>query len=90
MTYTSDGGFIIAGFSQSTASGNKTTANYGAEDYWIVKLKILPMKYTLNQTVLCRAAIDTTKVKINCNNLGTNPIQVQLSDASGNFSHLLS
>jgi hypothetical protein len=86
MTYTSDGGFIIAGFSQSTASGNKTTTNYGAEDYWIVKLKILPMKYTLNQTVLCRAATDTTKVKINCNNLGTNPIQVQLSDASGNFS----
>jgi hypothetical protein len=86
MTYTSDGGFIIAGFSQSTASGNKTTTNYGAEDYWIVKLKILPMKYTLNQTVLCRAATDTTKVKINCNNLGTNPIQVQLSDAAGNFT----
>jgi hypothetical protein len=63
MTYTSDGGFIIAGFSQSTASGNKTTANYGAEDYWIVKLKILPMKYTLNQTVLCRTAMIPLKLK---------------------------
>lgn len=86
MTYTSDGGFIIAGYSQSIASGNKSSANYGAEDFWIVKLKILPMKYTLNQTVLCRAAVDTTKVKVNCNNLGSNLIQVQLSDATGSFA----
>jgi len=38
---TSDGGYIIGGFSRSGASGDKTTANYGpagASDIWIAKL----------------------------------------------------
>lgn len=35
---TSDGGYIMAGTSQSGVSGNKSIAAYGLEDYWIIKL----------------------------------------------------
>lgn len=35
---TSDGGYIIGGFSTSGISGDKTEANLGGNDYWIVKL----------------------------------------------------
>jgi hypothetical protein len=35
---TSDGGFLLAGDSQSGATGNKTTANFGGADFWVVKL----------------------------------------------------
>jgi len=34
---TADGGFILAGYSDSNASGDKTGANRGEWDYWIVK-----------------------------------------------------
>jgi Ig-like domain CHU_C associated len=36
----SDGSFAIAGYSKSGISGNKTQANIGNEDYWIVKISI--------------------------------------------------
>ncbi len=35
---TSDGGFIMGGFSTSGISGNKTESNRGESDYWIVKM----------------------------------------------------
>ncbi|MFI5171108.1 MAG: immunoglobulin domain-containing protein, partial [Chitinophagales bacterium] len=35
---TTDGGYILAGTSTSGISGDKTDANYGAVDYWVVKL----------------------------------------------------
>ncbi len=35
---TSDGGYILGGFSQSGVSGNKTTANFGGRDFWLIKL----------------------------------------------------
>ena len=35
---TNDGGFILAGFSSSNASGNKSEENVGSHDYWAVKL----------------------------------------------------
>jgi hypothetical protein len=35
---TTDGGYIIAGYSQSSANGNVTGVNHGLKDYWIVKL----------------------------------------------------
>jgi len=34
---TPDGGFILAGYSDSNASGDKTGANRGDWDYWVVK-----------------------------------------------------
>ncbi len=34
---TSDGGYILGGYSASGVSGNKTSANYGGNDYWIIK-----------------------------------------------------
>ena len=33
-----DGGLILAGTSSSGATGNKTTASFGREDWWVVKL----------------------------------------------------
>jgi hypothetical protein len=35
---TNDGGYILGGYSQSGISGDKTEANLGGSDYWIVKL----------------------------------------------------
>jgi hypothetical protein len=39
---TSDGGYILGGYSTSGMSGNKTTPNFGAGDYWLVKLSPPP------------------------------------------------
>ena len=36
---TSDNGYILGGLSYSGISGEKTEANIGSNDYWIVKLK---------------------------------------------------
>lgn len=41
---TSDGGFIVVGDSQSGISGDKTEANKGGRDYWIVKINSLGQK----------------------------------------------
>jgi hypothetical protein len=35
---TADGGFLLGGRSSSGVSGNKTSANYGDYDYWIIKI----------------------------------------------------
>ena len=35
---TSDGGYILGGYSYSDLSGDKTEANLGENDYWVVKL----------------------------------------------------
>jgi hypothetical protein len=38
ISLTADGGFIIGGVSGSGISGDKTQGNFGASDYWILKL----------------------------------------------------
>ena len=38
MEQTKDGGYILGGYSNSTPSGEKTDANTGIGDYWIVKI----------------------------------------------------
>jgi hypothetical protein len=38
---TFDGGYIVAGWSTSSASGDITGINHGSSDYWIVKLDVL-------------------------------------------------
>ncbi|MCL5097242.1 MAG: T9SS C-terminal target domain-containing protein [Candidatus Omnitrophica bacterium] len=35
---TSDGGYILGGYSYSNANGNKTSPNRGMDDYWVVRL----------------------------------------------------
>ncbi|PWH83055.1 T9SS C-terminal target domain-containing protein [Algibacter marinivivus] len=37
VIYTSDGGFLLVGVSESGISGDKSEANQGATDYWLVK-----------------------------------------------------
>ncbi|QNF32134.1 T9SS type A sorting domain-containing protein [Adhaeribacter swui] len=39
LQQTTDGGYIVGGYSSSPVSGNKTSASKGAADYWLVKLK---------------------------------------------------
>jgi hypothetical protein len=38
LQQTSDGSYILGGFSNSGVSGNKTTTNYGGADYWVIKV----------------------------------------------------
>src|SRR5439155_508025 len=38
LEQTADGGFILAGSSDSPASGNKTSPNINSEDYWVLRL----------------------------------------------------
>ena len=38
MTPTADGGYLLAGYSFSQAGGDKTEANRGIIDYWVVKI----------------------------------------------------
>lgn len=38
MEQTKDGGYILGGYSNSSQSGEKTDANIGIGDYWIVKI----------------------------------------------------
>lgn len=38
MEQTSDNGYILAGYSSSSISGDKTDANKGTGDYWIIKI----------------------------------------------------
>jgi hypothetical protein len=35
---TSDGGYVLAGISRSGVNGSKTATNYGAGDFWLVKV----------------------------------------------------
>lgn len=37
---TSDGGFLVSGYSDSEISGDKTVGNFGGNDYWILKLDV--------------------------------------------------
>jgi hypothetical protein len=38
LQQTSDGGFILGGVSLSGTTGNKTSPNYGLNDYWLVRI----------------------------------------------------
>ena len=38
ISQTKDGGYILGGYSNSPVSGDKTEANFGLGDYWIVKI----------------------------------------------------
>ena len=43
---TNDGGYFLAGFSNSSAGVDKTEASKGERDYWIVKLSAIPSSKT--------------------------------------------
>src|SRR5207247_1188305 len=38
LQQTKDGGYVLAGYSSSTNGGNKSSANYGRTDFWLIKL----------------------------------------------------
>ena len=41
MEQTTDGGYILGGYAQSGLSGNKSEANCGSYDYWLVKTDVM-------------------------------------------------
>src|SRR5438876_5065819 len=38
LQQTTDGGFILGGYSSSSANGNKTSTNFGGADFWVLRL----------------------------------------------------
>src|SRR5262249_24989843 len=38
LQQTSDGGYLLGGYSTSSSGGNKTSTNFGSYDYWIVRV----------------------------------------------------
>jgi hypothetical protein len=38
LSQSSDGGYILGGYSESGISGNKTTSGFGSFDYWVIKV----------------------------------------------------
>jgi hypothetical protein len=52
---TTDGGYILGGYSASNISGDKTENNHGSYDYWIVKLcsSTINAQITSSSTSLC-------------------------------------
>src|SRR5688572_5593180 len=38
LQQTSDGGYILAGYSNSTTNGNKSSPSFGAWDFWLIRL----------------------------------------------------
>lgn len=55
MQPTADGGYVLAGISTSGISGEKTEANRGGQDYWVVKLgrAAVPTVAIAGDTTLC-------------------------------------
>jgi len=49
---TSDGGYVLGGFSWSDSTGNKTENSQGGLDYWVVKLCGADLTYT-SQSIIC-------------------------------------
>ena len=41
ITTSHDGGYVLAGYSKSNISGDKTENSHGGEDYWVVKIDSL-------------------------------------------------
>ncbi|HUM51080.1 MAG TPA: hypothetical protein PK431_04665, partial [Chitinophagales bacterium] len=86
---TDDNGYIIGGRSASGINGNKTTANFGSNDYWVAKVAPpLVLSATPRTTTICAGntlAIDYSITSCRDFKVG-NTIKVELSDATGSFT----
>ncbi|WP_133299945.1 putative Ig domain-containing protein [Larkinella punicea] len=63
MTTTLDGGFLLAGRSDSNAGGDKSDNSRGDSDYWVVKLKaceVVPSSLTLTSNVVNQPLFQNT------------------------------
>ncbi|MBO0361037.1 T9SS type A sorting domain-containing protein [Hymenobacter sp. BT186] len=56
VTQTIDGGYLLGGYSYSGISGDRSQANYGYGDYWVVKLAADPLSTTSASTQLALTA----------------------------------
>ena len=87
---TSNGGFLIGGFTSSGIGGNKTVNTNGNVDYWILKVspppKITPVN--INASSFCTG--DSINIEFDINDCGNfnsaNVFTYQLSDTLGSFA----
>jgi hypothetical protein len=88
MATTTDGGWLLGGFSESSINGDKTTASKGSYDYWMVKLTS-PAFITLG-TITGTSFCAGQQVSIPYTITGTfnagNVFTAELSDNTGSFS----
>jgi hypothetical protein len=62
---TSDGGYLLAGYSASSVSGDKSEAGRGGDDYWVVKIdangsKVWDKRFGGSGNDYCQSVIATT------------------------------
>jgi hypothetical protein len=65
VTATTDGGYLLAGYSDSSANGDKSEAGRGSYDYWAVKInasgtKVWDKRFGGSSTDVCRSVIATS------------------------------
>ena len=88
-----DGSFILAGYSSSGISGNKSTVNYGFTDYWVIRVdslgnKIWDRNLGSNLFDFLTSAIITNDGKIvlgGYSNSSSNSIKTQNSKGSFDY-----
>lgn len=71
---TSDGGYILGGYSESGISADKTAASFGGNDYWIVKLFT---DACIPSTEICNSIDD------NCNGIIDDGVVESISISAG-------
>ncbi|MFK8102479.1 MAG: gliding motility-associated C-terminal domain-containing protein [Saprospiraceae bacterium] len=90
----SDGSIVLGGFSASGISGDKTEANVGQNDNWLIKLDCQDAFSLPNDTIICRTdtlLLDATSPNCsNCCNYEWNdgillPVRNDIIDASTSF-----
>jgi hypothetical protein len=72
---TSDGGFVVAGYSSSNISGDKSEASKGGTDYWIVKLATSPSSTSFDSANSGNWNVASTWT-CNCIPDGTLPVRI--------------
>lgn len=85
---TSDGGFLVGGFSSGTVTGNKSLVSNGLSDYWVVKVSpTVNITATARTTTVCAGESLAIDYSTACGTLQSgNEIRIELSDASGSFA----
>ena len=81
MVQSSDGGYLIGGWSDSPPGGNKTSPNYGDRDAWLVKLE--PEKHQLAADQLAGDGISTNGFQFELSGLSN----VYVAEYSTNLVH---
>jgi hypothetical protein len=87
---TADGGFLVAGYSNSGINGNKTVPTNGDRDYWLLKLAPMPEITPVDISASAFCSGDSIDIEFDITNCGSfnsaNIFTYQLSDTLGSFA----